>query len=735
MQQLLEEKKISSEEIIDLTHYFKILKRSLALILLFSVMVTGITILVVFSITPKYTATATLLIEAQQNKAVSIEEVVGIDSSKAEYYLTQFEILKSNQIAEKVIEKLGLSKLEEFNSTLNTEKSLVDEIKAIPLVASLLGSQEDKGPSPEAIRQGVLAAFKENLVISPVRKTQLVKISFTSVDPNLAAKIANEIGYAYIDLNLEARLSATKYASSWITDRLSQLKQQLSDSEKALSDFLVKEKLIDDSGIESLASQELTNLTTRLAEVRERRIETESGYAALRSSDITDISSLSIIPSLSSHPQVIAIRQAEINATNEVKELSKRYGPKHDKMIAAKARLRSVEDQAKSIVDKLVNGIGKELKALNKQENLLTREIQSRKDEYQDITFKKSQYESLKREVETNRNVLNVFLTRQKETTATSDFEAANARFTDTAMIPQLPSAPKKKLIVALAFVASFGFGVVMAFIIDAMRSTIESVKSFEDKFGLIPLGGVPLVKAKRFKKKPLDNTVFFDSHEVGFGESLRSIRTSLMLSYMRNDRKRIAVTSSLPEEGKTTVSINLAMSFAKVEKVLLIDCDLRKSSISERFGFKKHHQGLTNHLLMGAELQDCLFKDKKSELTVLPAGMLTPNPQELLSSKEFEQLLTKLEEHFDRIIIDTPPTLPVSDSLIVSQLTKAVLIVVKANGTKADAVKKTMSKFIGHSIGIDGVIVNQINTKVAQTEYGYGGYGKYGHYWEEPQA
>ncbi|PWI34810.1 ATPase [Vibrio albus] len=727
MQELLQDKKVSSKEIIDLSHYFKVLKRSLAIIILFSVLVTGIAILVVFSITPKYTATATLLIEAHEKKAVSIEEVVGIDSSQKEYYLTQFEILKSNQIAEKVIDKLGLANLAEFNSTLKAEKSFVDEIKSMPLVASLLGASEDKGPTAEGIRQSVLTAFKDNLVISPVRKTQLVKISFTSEDPTLAAKVANEVGYAYIDTNLEAKLSATQYASSWITTRLAELKQQLENSEQALSDFLVREKLIDDSGIESLASQELANLTERLAQVRDKRIEIESAYTALKSSNITDVASLSSIPSISSHPQVIAIREAEIDAVNEVQELSKRYGPKHDKMIAAKAKLASVQEQAGSITDKLVNGIGKELQAVRKQESLLNNEIQSRKGEYQQITIKKSRYEALKREVETNRNVLNVFLNRQKETSATSDFQAATARFTDKAMIPQIPSAPKKTLIVALAFVASFGLAVVMAFVIDAMKNTVESVKSFEDKFGLIPLGGVPMIKAKKFKKAPLDNSVFFDSHYVSFSESVRSIRTSLMLSYMNNDRKRIAITSSVPEEGKTTVSINLAMSFAKVENVLLIDCDLRKSSISERFGFKKHHQGLTNHLLMGAELEDCLFKDKHSGLTVMPAGMLTPNPQELLSSKQFEELLNKLEIQYDRIIIDTPPTLPVSDSLIVSQLTKAVIIVVKANGPKTDAVRKTMSKFMGHGIGIDGVVVNQINTKVAQTEYGYGEYGHYG--------
>jgi polysaccharide biosynthesis transport protein len=558
-----------------------------------------------------------------------------------------------------------------------------------------------------------------------VRNTQLVKISFTSEDAKLAAKIANAVGYAYIETNLESRLSATQYASAWITSRLDELKNQLGRSEEALSEFLVKEKLIDDSGIDALASQELANLSQRLAEVRDERIATESAYAALSSTNVSDIAALASIPAISQHPQVVAIRAAELDAQNEVNELSKRYGTKHDKMIAAQARLKSVQSQARSTTKKLISGIGKELEAVRKQEALLMQAIQERKGEFQELTVKKSRYDALKREVETNRNVLNVFLTRQKETTATEDFNSTNATFTDEALIPQKPSAPKKKLIVILAAFASFTLAAVFVFLGEAFKNTISSLKDFEDKFGLIPLGGVPVVKARRFKKLPLDNSVLFDDHEISFGESIRSIRTSLMLN--SRDSKRLSITSSNPSEGKTTVSINIAMAFAKLENVILIDCDLRKSSVAERFGMKKFQQGLANHLMMDAELADCLYKDEKSGLTILPAGMIVTNPQELLISTKFAALLDKLEQQFDRIIIDTPPSLPVSDSLIISQLTKSALVVVKANETKQEVVKKTFAKLLQHNINIDGVVINRISQKSAAMEYGYGAYNNYG--------
>ncbi|WP_255526880.1 polysaccharide biosynthesis tyrosine autokinase [Photobacterium sp. BZF1] len=725
---------MKTEEVIDIGKYFSLIKQSWLKLAMFTIAITAITTLVVFSITPKYVATATLLIESKQKKAVSIEEVVGIDSNQKEYYLTQFEILKSNQIAERVIKELNLAQYVEFNASLNTEPSLkeqlVEALKSLPILS--VYSQE-KQPTEaevqESIRQAVLGEFQHRLTISPIRKTQLVKISFESDDPQLAAKVANAVGNAYIRENLEARLGATNQASVWITSRLEELQQQLRGSEKALTDFLAKEKLVDDSGIDAQARAVINNLTERLTELTDHRIEVESSYATLKNAQRLDSKSFISIPLVSKHPQVLALKELLVESEKEISELAKRYGPQHEKMLTAQAKLRSIDTQLKGVIRELVNGIDQERETVRNQERLVASELKAKKDEYQQITVKKRQYEALKREVETNQDLFNLFLTRQKETSATSDFEAESARFADYALIPQQPAAPKKGLIIALLFVASLGFGVVMVFLLDALRNTVESVKNFEERFGLIPLGGIPMVKLKKYKKKSIDNTLFFNNEERSFSESVRSIRTALTLSNMQSDGKRLAVTSSLPSEGKTTTAINLGMAYSQVERTLLIDADLRKPAVAERFGLKKYHQGLTNHLLMGASIDECLFTDDKSGLTILPAGMLTPNPQELLSSEMFANMLNELEKRFDRIIIDTPPTLPVADSMIISRLVGSVTIVVKANSTRISSVKNTLGRFINHSIKIDGIIVNQVTDKALKNEYGYGGYKYYGSY------
>jgi capsular exopolysaccharide synthesis family protein len=737
MQLLSDDNKTNSEEVIDLGKYLQLLKKNWLKISMFSLVTTVLTILVVFSLTPKYVATATLLIESEQKKAVSIEEVVGIDSSQKEYYLTQFEILKSNQIAERVIDKLGLANKLEFNASLSTEPSLkeqlVESVKALPLFDAYRDttpvSEEDV---QEAVRQKVLDAFQERLTISPIRKTQLVHISFESEDPKLAAEIANAVGEAYINENLEASLGATKQASHWISSRLAELKEQLKDSETALTDFLAKEKLVDDSGVEggidAQARATISSLSKRLTEITDRRIEIESSYSTLRSAQGKTQEAFITIPLVSKHPQVLALKEQKILADKELSELAKRYGPAHEDMKAANAKVRSINSQIESVVKELVNGIDQELKSVMQQERLLKAELKSNKDAYQTISVKKRQFEALKREVKTNRDVFNLFLSRQKETSATSDFAAESARFTDYAMTPQQAAAPQKGLIVALSLVASLGFAVVMVFLLDGLRNTVESVKKFEERFGLIPLGGLPKVTLKKYKKIDLDKALFFDKDANAFSESIRSIRTALTLSKMQSGSKRLAITSSLPGEGKTTTSINLAMAYAQVERTLLIDADLRKPAVSERFGLKKFQQGITNHLLMGDALENCLYKDEQSGLTILPAGMLTPNPQELLTSDAFAQMLDKLESQFDRIIIDTPPTLPVADSLIISRLVGAVTVVVKANGTRLASVRNTLGRFMTHNIKIDGVVINQITEKALKSEYGYGGYyGSYG--------
>lgn len=719
------------EEVIDLGKFLFTLQKYWLTIFRLTILTTAITVLVVLSITPIYRATAVLLIEAQQQKAVSIEEIVGIDTSQKEYYLTQFEILKSNQIAERVIDKLNLSALPEFNGQHENQgllENITSKFKSLAFIQPYLPEELPATDelSQEALKQRVLTTFKEKLTISPLPQTQLVNISFESEDPKLAARIANEIGNSYIESNLEARLTMTTQASGWLTGRLSELKQQLVNSKEQLANFLQQEGLIDLSGIDGLASTELSDLSNRLSAARDRRIAAESLSYLLKQNKSADLASLSSVSEISNHPQMRDIRLSEIDAEKRVSELSNRYGPKHDKMIQAQAQLKTVKDSASKLLTQLVKGLDKERQIARQQEVSLQKTLTAKKTEYQHLTVKEAKYDALKQEVESNRQLYDLFLNRQKETSATSDFKAANARFSDYAMTPLKPAKPRKAMIVSIAAIAGMVLATALVFMLESFRNTIEHTADIEDKLGLHLLGAIPSVKSKKLRNETLDASLFFDTKQRLFTESVRSIRTSLLLNQANQPHKRIAVTSSIHCEGKTTTAISLAVAMATMEKVLLIDCDLRHPSIGKRFGLETNNLGLTNILVMGAAIDKCIYHDDQSGLDVLSAGQLQPNPLELLSSKKLAELLPQLEGKYDRIIIDTPPALVVSDALVLGRLADATIIVAKAGETKLKQLTATISNMKKHDIAIDGVILNKLEKKDSIT---YGHTDKYDDY------
>ncbi len=710
----------NEEKVIDVGKYITLVKRNWLKITLFTLLVTIVTALFVFSLTPKYTATATLLIEPEVKNAVSFEDVVGIDTTQKGYFATQIEIMKSRRVAQRVIDQLHLEDNPEFNSSLVENTGIIASIKSgFNSIISLLKPKKEAVSDEarqERIRQGIIGSFLSKLDVTAIDGTQLVNVNFTSKDPELAATIANTVGEAFIASNMDARLDATQQASSWISGRLQTLRDELKQSEDKLTEFLRKEKLIDDSGIDSQTSSLISELTLRLNQIRDRRIALQSSYQTLSA---RDANSLVTIPEISKHPQVISLRNVLAESQKEVNELAKRYGPKHERMQAAIAKRDSARSELNDLISQLITGVQKELESTQNQEKLIAQELNNKVAEFQEISVKKREYQSLSREVDTNRNILNVFLNRYKETAATSDYKTEYARFTDKAQVPQKASKPNKKMMLLAAFVGALFFAVAVIILIDILRNTITSVKQFEERMGLIPLGAIPKLK----NKGKISSDVFFDNKETQFSESIRAVRTALTLSSMQNGRKTLAVTSSLQGEGKTTTAINIAQAFAQMENVLLIDCDLRKPAVAERFGFSKYQQGITNHILMGADLNQCIIKDKPSGLNILPAGMLTPNPQELLSSKAFKNLLDVLVTQYDRIVIDTPPTLLVNDSLIVSKAIGHIAIVAKADSTRFATLKNTMARFISHEVSIDGVIINQLKDNAMANEYVYGSY------------
>ncbi len=678
----LSEKPNSNEELIDLGAYLNVIKQNKWKILGFSVVVTLFTMMVTLTLVPKYIASATLLIESEQTKAVSFDEVYGLDSTKKEYYQTQFEVIKSDSIAREVITKLNLAEHPDFIN----KPSFSDELKSMAKqLLPFLNKSERSVLTEQEIAElkmlDLLATFRANLSVSPIRKTQLVKVSFESSDPKLAALVANTVGEVYIESQMRAKMGITQQASSWLNTRLSELRVQLDSSEVRLQNYREEQKLVDIEGIAGLITQELEQTSKQLVDARATKNNLESINRVINEYGNDNIELLGSMPEITSHRVVQDVKREVVLAERKVSELAEVYGPKHPKMISAKAELATVKTNLNKQIKGLITGIEKELNRIARTVSALEGDLAKIRAEYQDVTRKETQYNQLKREVETNRNIFNTFLSRSKETEVTSDFSSAAARFTDRAYAPRNPSKPNKKLIIILAFVASLGFAMVMTFVFDALNDTVKNKNDVENKLAQRMLGLLPHVAIPKKSFFPIH--AYLDDTYRRFAESVRTFRTSLLLTHLDRAHQVIAVTSTSPGEGKTTTSANLAMSLAQMGKVLLIDADLRKPTLAKRFDIPVFHPGLSNLIIGTDQLTDCVHEDSQSGVTIMPSGQIPSNPLELLSSSRFSDLLSELKGKYDHIIVDTPPTQAVSDALVIAQSVDSVVYVVKSDITR----------------------------------------------------
>ena len=711
-------KESTDDDAIDLRKYWLTIMRRKWSILFFAFVVTLLVALSVFSIEPTYRAEATLLIESNKANVVSIEEVYGLEGTSSEYFLTQFEILKSRSLAESVVSDFDLVTHPEFNRE-PTFKFNWREVAGqyVPELAP-------KEPTAEDTYQAAVDQFIDRLTISPVRKTQLVKISFEAYDPQFAADMANALANAYIDSNLEAKLELTVKASSWLTERLSGLKEKVQESERRLQEFKDQEQIVGGNGGIDIASNELDLVATKLVEARRDRLGIESQYQQIRGISKSNIEALERIPAVLSHPVVQTFKAEVLKAEQRMSELAKRYGPKHPSMIAANSEYRSAKDSLDKQILSVVNGIENEYRVARANERSLESSLGNTKTTLQDLNRKEYRLNELEQEAETNRKLYDTFFTRLNETAATGDLEAANARISDPAVAPRIPAKPRKGLIIALAFVVSVMFGVMCAFLLDALNNTVRGTADIEAKLHQGVLGILPLIPGA--KKKKLSYRHYLEDTRGGFSEAVRTIRTSLILSSLDSPKKTIAVTSTVPGEGKTSTSLSLAYSLGQMERVLLIDADMRRPSIGKVFGLDSRAPGLSNLVAGTSSLEEVVLQRPDDGIDVIPAGVIPANPLELLSSERFSKVLAALEGQYDRIIIDTAPCQAVSDSIAIANKVGGMVYVVKSDSTPLPQIKAGIKRLVNANAPLVGVVLNQVNMKKASRYYGEGYSGYY---------
>lgn len=691
--------------------------------------VTMVAILAVLAITPIYRAAATLMIEQKGAKVVSIEQVYGLEGAGSEYLQTQFELLKSRALAERVVRQLNLTTHAEFDPRQQPEplidiKGLLanfDFNKVVP--ATMPGDLEDPEALTEAeIFDQVTRSFMERVTIAPQGKSQLVQVQVEMADAQTAAIAANALANGFIESQLEATMEMSMTATNWMNSRLGELRTKLKDSEDRLQAFREAENLVDVDGVTTISAAELSLTGDRMIDARRQRAEAESQYRQVQAMRGGGWQRLATIPAVLGHPLIQQFKTEQAKAQAKVEELSKRYGPRHPAMTAARSELSAAEGSLKGQVEQIVAGIERNYQLAIANENSLRASFDANKSQIQDISRKEFQLRELQREVDGNRALYDTFMTRLKETAATADLETANARVVDPATVPTEPVKPKKALIVAFAALLALFAGVGLTLLLDALNNTFKSTEEIESRLNIPVLGILPQLKIQEHSELA---RMFTTDKEKSFSESIRTIRTGVVLSGMDHPHKVMVITSSIPGEGKSTVSANLAFALGQMERVLLIDADLRRPTLAKSFEFPVGTPGLANLIAGTARLEECI--QQVDGIDMICAGTVPPNPLELLSSPRFAKAVEVLKNKYDRIIIDSPPTQAVSDAIVLSTFADSLLYVVKSASTHIPLVEKGVGQLLQNNAPVKGIVLNQVDIKKAKRYgYSYGGYYDY---------
>ncbi len=726
--QPFEEPEERAEETLDLLEYWRVVAKRKWSIIGLALGIALLAALVVFSIRPTYRATTTLLVESQKNKVVSIEEVYPGVTASREYFQTQAEILKSRELAAKVVQKLNLTKNPEFDPRQQEPPAWKRWLgSVIPDIANVetAVTGEPAAAGEDAIFKQVVKGFQGRLTVEPVRSSQLVRVNFEAYDPNLAATIANAVADTFIESDLEARYQMTQKASNWLSERLQGLRQKVDASEKALQQYREREHIVDAKGLaQSGATRQLEDLTKALIDARQRRIEAENKYNQIRGLH-GPAANYESVPAVISNQLVSQMRVAEADAEKRVSELGNRYGKEHPRMIQAQAELRAVRENTRRAIETVVAGITKEYEVARANEASVERSVTRSKGEIQDINRKEFQLGILERDVAANKQLYDMFLGRYKETNVTGDMQSTIARVIDPAIPSTSPYKPNKRQIVLIALLAGLFVGVMLALLLERLDSTVKTSADVESKLGLPVLASLPIVSEPGIRTE----RIVEQNPQAMFSEGIRTARTGILLSAIDEPHRAVVVTSSVPGEGKTTFATNLALAFSQTKRVVLVDADMRRPSIGKLFGREPNALGLSTLVSGNTPPAECIFKAEGSELYVIPSGAIPPNPLELLLSKRFEDTLRKLQEMFEIVIIDSPPVQLVSDAMVVSRHCTGLVYLVKADDTPYQVARNGVKRLKRAHANIIGVALNKLDFERADKYYGeYTGYSKYGY-------
>jgi capsular exopolysaccharide synthesis family protein len=676
---------------------------------------------------PMYRAQARIQIDEEHTtQTADFKEPYLAYSDPEPYYQTQYRVLQGRDLARRAVRRLKLETVPEFNGSGPAPTRLtriLGTIKAKAL-APFTGDTETGSVEPAAAgrvdENGLVAAFQSRVQVAPVRSSRLVDISFTSADREFAASAVNVLAEEYVQQNLEFRLENTQKTLDWLTQEVTKQQNIVQRSERLLAEYRENQNALSLEDRQNIVIARLNQVNDAVTRARTQRVQREALYR-----QISDAKDREALISIVQNPFIQNLKTRLSELQRERGRLLDRYGEKHPQVQNVTTQIADAERQIDAEVDKTAQAVRNDYEAALAEERTLSSDLESQKAAAMDLNRKGIDYSVLQREAESNRQVYESLLQREKELRVIANSRANNVRVLDRAEVPGGPFTPNVSRAWMMAMFFGIGLGVAAAFGIDYLDDTVKTPEDVTWRLKLHFLGLVPKVRGERHPL--LSGPVPHD-----FGEAFRALRTALVASNPGEATRVVAITSAQPLEGKTTTAVNIALALAiGGARVLLIDADMRRPSLHKALRLP-NDKGLS-HLLVGeTRMREVVQRTGDPNLLVITAGKTPPNPSELLGSDRMKAFVQQLAAGpFDWVIIDTPPVLAVTDAVILAPIVSGVTFVLGAEMTRwrlAERAIETLQS--GHPRSISAVL-NRVDFD--RNRYYYSRY--YGHQYKSYYA
>jgi polysaccharide biosynthesis transport protein len=717
---------LQEEKEINLRDYWKVIRKRQWTIVAFFLIVVITTAVATFTMKPIFRATTTIQINKENPQIVDFKEIFAVDTMDLDYYQTQYKILESRSLARKVVQNLKLTKHPEF---LPKPQTAYQKWKS-DILHSISGLFAPSNPGKDPVEGNKETAFINQflgkLKIEPIRNSRLVKIHFDSNNPELSSQVSNAIATTYIQQNLESRFTATQQAKEWLTGQLEDLKAKVERADEALQAFGSKHNIISLDEKENVTMQRLTGLNETLTKAESERMAKEALYRQTKDRNFDSL------PSILENKLIMDLKQAYIQLEAQYMRLSETYKPEYPEMVKTRQQMNTIQKRIDGELAKTIAAIRGDYESSLRKESLLRQAFEEQKARVVEMNDKSIQYNILKREADTNKELYKGLLQRMKEAGVSAGIMASNIQVVDPAELPPRPYRPDKRLNILLAAVVGLFLGVGIAFFLEYLDNTVKTPEDVEQLIRLPSFGMVPEISYER--RRRLETGTSYPVELVTFGhpksmlsEAYRNIRTSILLSFSERPPKRIAISSPNPSEGKTTTAVNTAIALSQTgAQVIVVDADMRKPRIHKIFS-EENGAGLSNFLSGNAGLDSVIKKADIPNLYYIPAGPIPPNPSELIGSKLFKSMMESLGTRFDHIVLDSPPVLGFADAIILSTSVEGIILVVLGGKTPRETLQR--AKDVLHQVNakILGVVINRIN--IQRSDYGYY-YYRYSYYY-----